>query len=357
MQGVSDFILYPIIGERKKSTSDFITTNMLRYTIKRLIYMALALLATIVFLFTLMEFVPGDPALVVLGEGATEENIAAIHKELGLDDPYLVRLGRYLGDLLQGDMGTSYKTRQPIAPAFFSRLPLSMIIAFWGVLVGTILGVLAGIISAVKQYSIFDRVLTVISLFGASAPSFWLAMMFVLIFSVKLGWLPATGSYSFKHWILPVVTIGLQCSASITRMTRSSMLEVIRQDYIRTARAKGQTEIRVIISHALRNAFIPILTQIGSNINGYLGGTVLVESVFAIPGIGNYVLDGVKTMDTPVVLSGIVFICLMCSFVTFFIDMAYAFIDPRIKATYGFGVKKKKKAAVATAKTTEGGEG
>jgi len=309
--------------------------------------MLIALLATIVFLFTLMEFVPGDPAMVVLGEGATEEGIAAIHEQLGLDDPYLVRLGRYIGNLVQGDMGTSYKTRQPIAPAFFSRLPLTMIIAFFGVIIGTIIGVIAGVVSAVKQYSIADRVLTAISLFGASAPSFWLAMLFVLIFSVKLGWLPATGSYTFAHWILPVATIGLQCSASITRMTRSSMLEVIRQDYIRTARAKGQTELKVIITHALRNAFIPILTQIGTNINAYLGGTVLVESVFAIPGIGNYVLDGVKTMDTPVVLSGIVFICGMCSVITFIIDMAYAFIDPRIKATYGFGVKKKKQALPA----------
>ena len=172
-------------------------------------------------------------------------------------------------------------------------------------------------------------------------------MLFVLIFSLKLGWLPATGSYGFVYWILPVATIGLQASSGITRMTRSSVLEVIRQDYIRTARAKGQTELVVIIKHALRNAFIPILTQISSSLTEYLGGTVLVESVFAIPGIGNYVLDAVQRQDIPVVLSGIFVICAMCSVVILLTDLAYALIDPRIKATFGFGVKKKKKAAVA----------
>lgn len=327
---------------------------MLRYTIKRLIYLVMTLLVTIVFLFTLMEFVPGDPALVILGDGATIDNIQAVRKEFKLDDPYPVRLGRYIVNLAQGDMGTSYKTRQPIAPDLFSRLPLTMIIAVWGIIVGTIIGLIAGVVSAVRQYSLLDRVLTIISLFGASAPSFWLAMIFVLVFALKLDWLPASGSYSFYHWILPVGTIGLQASASITRMTRSSMLEVIRQDYIRTVRAKGQTEFRVVVSHALRNAFIPILTIIGINICGYLGGTVLVESVFAIPGLGTYVLDGVKTLDTPVVLSGVAFICFMCTIVYFLVDIAYAFIDPRIKTTYGFGVKKAKIKAVP-AKAVEGG--
>jgi peptide/nickel transport system permease protein len=201
----------------------------------------------------------------------------------------------------------------------------------------------AGIVSAVKQYSLFDRILTAFSLFGASAPSFWLAMVGVLIFSIKLGWLPPSGSYSFRYWILPISTIGLQCSANITRMTRSSMLEVIRQDYIRTARAKGQTEFIVITRHALRNAFIPILTQIGQDIIGYLGGMVLIESVFGIPGVGEYILNAVRNMDIPVVLSGVVFICAICSLVIFIVDISYAFLDPRIQSTYGFHIKKAKK--------------
>lgn len=317
---------------------------MLKYSVKRLLFMILTLFLTTLFVFALLEFVPGDPARIIAGEGATEASLAAIRDEFHLNDPFFVRFFRYIRNLLQGNLGVSYKTRQPIAGAIGSRLPLTMVIAFWGVIVGTLLGLLAGTVSAVKQYSLFDRVLTFISLFGKSAPSFWIAMLFVLIFSLKLGWLPASGSYSFKYWILPVATIGLQASSGITRMTRSSVLEVIRQDYIRTARAKGQVEWVVVIRHGLRNAFIPILTQISSSLCEYLGGTVLVESVFAIPGLGNYVLEAVQRQDIPVVLSGIFIICAMCSVVILVTDLAYAFIDPRIKSTYGFGVKKKKTA-------------
>lgn len=318
-----------------------------RYIFKRIVYMTITLLATIVLLFTLLELVPGDPAMVIAGEGATDASIAAIHEKWGLDDPYIVRLGRYLGNLVKGDLGVSYMTQQPIAPALMARLPLTLIIAFWGVFVGTILGIIVGVISAVRQFSIMDRVTTAITLFGASAPSFWLAMLFVLVFSIKLKWLPATGSYSLIHWILPVATIGLMCSAGVTRMTRSSMLEVIRMDYIRTARAKGQTELKVIIRHALRNAFIPILTQVGAQFCGFLGGTVLVESVYAIPGLGDYIITAVKQKDVPVVLSGVVIVCVMCAIVNLVIDLAYAFIDPRIQATYGFKQKAKKREGKA----------
>jgi peptide/nickel transport system permease protein len=320
---------------------------MLRYIVKRLLFMLVTLSCTIIFVFTLLEFTPGDPAKIILGQTANEEALEAIRIQFHLNDPYIVRLGRYFMQLLHGDLGTSYITRQPIAGAIAARLPLTLRIAFFGILVGACIGILAGTVSAVKQFSIADRVLTFISLFGNSAPSFWTAMLFVLIFAVKLQLLPATGSYGFKYWILPVATIGLQCSSGVTRMTRSSVLEVIRQDYIRTARAKGQVEWKVIISHALRNAFIPILTQLSGEFCGYLGGTVLVESVFAIPGIGNYVLDAVKKMDTPVVLSGIVIICAMCSVIILVVDILYSFIDPRIKATFGFGVKKKKTAKAA----------
>lgn len=323
---------------------------MASYVIRRLIYLVLTLLATIVLIFTLMEFVPGDPAQAILGPTATEETIAQVHEQLGLDDPYLVRLGDYILGLLQGDLGESYKTGQPVFDELMARFPVTLKITVFAVIIGSILGIIAGVVSAVKQYSIFDRVLTAISLFGASAPSFWLAMLFVLIFSLNLGWLPATGSYGFEYWILPIGTLGLQCSASITRMTRSSMLEVIRQDYVRTARAKGQVQWKVIISHALRNAMIPILTIIGTQACGYIGGTVLIESVFGLPGIGNYILDSVNNLDYPVVTSGIIFICFWCVLINFVVDLLYAFIDPRIKITYGFKEKKKKaKKQVAAA--------
>ncbi|MDD2498562.1 MAG: ABC transporter permease [Desulfitobacteriaceae bacterium] len=274
---------------------------MARYVFRRLISMLLVLLASVVLIFTLMYFVPGDPALSLLGENATVEAVRDIHEKLGLDDPYVVRLGRYLWDFLHGDLGTSYRSKRPVMDELLARYPTTLKITFGSIALGILIGISAGIVSAVKQYSLFDRIFTSISLFGASAPSFWTAMVLVLIFSIWLRWLPATGSYSLKHWLLPIFTLGLQCSASIMRMTRSSMLEVIRQDYVRTARAKGQTEFNVIVNHALRNALIPILTTIGIKITGFIGGSVLVETVFALPGMGKYILDSVTFQDYPVV--------------------------------------------------------
>ena len=307
---------------------------MTAYVVKRLIYLVLTLLATIVLIFTLMEFVPGDPAQAILGPTATEETIAQVHEQLGLDDPYLVRLGDYLLGLLRGDLGESYKTAQPVFTELMARFPVTLKITVFAVIIGSIIGIIAGVISAVKQYSIFDRVLTAISLFGASAPSFWLAMLLVLLFSLKLQWLPATGSYGFEYWILPIGTLGLQCSASITRMTRSSMLEVIRQDYIRTARAKGVPEKTVIRKHALKNALIPVVTVIGLQFGSLLGGATLTETVFAWPGVGRLVVDSIKSKDAPMVLGCIVMLTITFSVINLIVDLLYAYIDPRIKAQY-----------------------
>ena len=312
---------------------------MLNYILRRLVSMILVLVVTLIFIFTLMYFVPGDPALQILGESATVEAVEEIHEQLGLDDPYLVRLGRYLFDFFQGDMGTSYRSKAPVFDELMARYPTTLKLTIGSTILGLIIGISAGIVSAVKQYSIFDRVFTTISLFGASAPSFWIAMVLILIFSIKLGLLPATGSYGPIYWILPIFTLGLQCSASIMRMTRSSMLEVIRQDYVRTARAKGQTEFKVIMRHAFRNALIPIMTTTGIKICGFLGGSVLVETVFALPGLGKYILDSVGFQDYPVVQGGTAWICLNCIIITFIVDMLYGLVDPRIKTTYS--VKKK----------------
>ncbi len=307
--------------------------------------MLLVLMVTVVFICTLMYFVPGDPAKVMLGQSATKEAIEAIHEQYHLDDPYLETLGRYLFGLLRGDMGISFKSKSSVFTELMARYPTTLILSFGSTLFGLVVGVIAGVVSAVKQYSIVDRVFTAISLFGASAPSFWIAMMLVMVFSVRMGLLPPTGSYSIKHWILPIFTMGLQCSASIMRMTRSSMLEVIRQDYVRTARAKGQTEFNVIVNHALRNALIPILTTTGIKLCGFLGGSVLCESVFALPGIGKYILDSVSFQDFNVVQGGTILICLNCVLITFIVDMLYALVDPRIKSEYA--VSKKKKGGVA----------
>lgn len=320
---------------------------MIKYLIKRVLSMFLVLLVTVILIFTLMYLVPGDPALSILGENATVEAVAELHERLGFNDSYIVQLGRYLKDLLHGDWGTSYRSKGPVFRELMARYPTTLKLTFGSIALGIAIGVTAGVLSAVKQYSILDRVFTAISLFGASAPSFWIAMVLVLIFSLRFQWLPATGSYGFKYWILPVFTMGLQASASIMRMTRSCMLEVVRQDYIRTARAKGQIEFRIVVNHALPNALIPILTVIGIRIASLLGGSVLVETVFALPGIGKYILDSVSFQDYPVVQGGVTWICLNCVIITFIIDMLYSLVDPRIRTTYGISARTKKKKVPA----------
>jgi len=324
---------------------------MLRYILKRILFMIPVLLGIVVIVFTLMYFSPGDPTLSILGENATPEAQAQIREELGLDDPYIVRLGNYLLGLLHGDLGDSYRSKRPVMDEILARYPTTLKLTFGSIALGIIVGVVVGIISAVRQYSLLDKVGTFISLFGVSAPSFWIAMMLVLVFSVKLGILPATGSYSLSCWVLPVVTLGLQCGAFIMRMTRSSMLEVVRQDYIRTAKSKGQSEFLIIMNHAFRNALVPIITTIGIQICGFLAGSVLVESVFALPGLGKYVVDSVNFKDYPAVQGVVLFIAINCVAINLITDIIYCFVDPRIKAQYG----KKKKAKTVKKEVAQNG--
>ena len=320
---------------------------MLRYILKRILLMIPVLLGIVVIVFTLMYVGGGDPTISILGENVTPEAQAEIREELGLDDPYLVRRGNYLLDLLHGDLGDSYRSKRPVMDEILARYPTTLKLTFGSIALGIVVGVIVGIISAVRQYSLLDKIGTFISLFGVSAPSFWIAMMLVLVFSVKLNLLPATGSHTLACWVLPVVTLGLQCGAFIMRMTRSSMLEVIRQDYIRTAKAKGQSEFKIVISHAFRNALVPIITTIGIQICGFLAGSVLVESVFALPGLGKYVVDSVNYKDYPAVQGVVLFIAINCVIINLLTDIIYCFVDPRIKAQYGRkkGVKFSQKEA------------
>lgn len=318
-----------------------VVTALLKYIGKRILSIIPVLFSIVVIIFTLMYITPGDPALSILGENATPEQIQAIRDELGLDDPYLIRLGRYCVNLLQGDLGISYKSGRAVMDEILARYPYTLTLTFLSVGLGILIGVTAGVISAVRQYSALDKLCTTFSLFGVSAPSFWIAMVLVLIFSVHLKLLPATGSYGPKYWVLPVFTLGLQASASIMRMTRSSMLEVIRQDYIRTSRAKGQSELVTVMHHAFRNALVPIVTVVGIQICGFLAGAVLVETVFAIPGLGKFIVDSVNFKDYPVVQGGVLWIGLNCVVINLVVDIIYCFIDPRIKALYS--VKKPNK--------------
>lgn len=308
---------------------------MLKYICKRLLMMIPVLLGVTIIVFTLMYITPGDPAKLILGETATHEDVEKLTEELGLNDGYVVRLGNYVKKIVtEGDFGTSYVTKRPVLMDILERFPTTLTLAVLSSLISVVLGISAGIISATKQYSVFDNLATAFSLIGVSMPNFWQGLMGIIVFSVWLGWLPASGSYGWEYWVLPSLTLGTSAAASIMRMTRSSMLEIIRQDYIRTARAKGQIEYIVVMKHALKNALIPVITVVGMQFGALLGGSVLIESVFAIPGLGKFMIDSIKTRDFPVVLGGVLFLAFVFSFVNLVVDLVYSYIDPRIKSQY-----------------------
>lgn len=303
------------------------------------------LLGVLLIVFVIIEITPGDPATIMLGESATVEEIEELREELGLNEPMIIRFVNYVKDILMKlDFGTSYNTRRPVFSEIKTRFPTTFLLAILSVLISNGLGIPLGIVSAVKQYTILDRIATALSLVGVSIPNFWQGLMSIILFSVWLGWLPASGSYGPEYWILPALTLGTSSTATIMRMTRSSMLEVIRQDYIRTARAKGQTEFKVIVKHALKNALIPIITVSGMQFGALLGGSVLVETVFAIPGLGKYMIDAIKQRDFPVVQGSVLFIAIVFSFANLLIDILYGFIDPRIKSQFKSAKKCDKQA-------------
>jgi len=302
------------------------------------------LLGVSLIVFTLMYITPGDPAKVILGDMATPDDIAALRDELGLDDPFWTRYVNYIkGIVLHGDLGDSYATRKPVLGELLSRFPVTLRLASSGVLVALIIGIPAGIIASTKQYSVFDNIATVLALLGNSMPAFWMGLLLIIAFSVKLGWFPSSGYRSLSQMVLPAITLGSSSAAVIMRMSRSSMLEIIRQDYIRTARAKGQKESVVIYYHALKNALIPIITAVGLQFGMLLGGSILTETIFSIPGVGKLMVDSIKKRDHPMVLGGVLFLAAVFSFVNLLVDLLYAFADPRIKSQYSRGSKKKVK--------------
>ncbi len=284
--------------------------------------------------FTIMFFTPGDPARIMLGERAPADEVALLRTQMGLDDPFLVRYVNFVVNAVRGDLGRSLVTRRSVAAELFSRFPATMQLAAAAVLVSVAMGIPIGIISATKQYSVFDGFSMALALVGVSMPNFWQGMMMILLFSIAIGILPSSGYGTFWHLIMPAVTIGTSSAAIITRMTRSSMLEVVRQDYIRTARAKGLSESVVINRHALKNALIPIVTVIGLQFGYLLGGAVLTETIFAWPGVGRFMVDAIRQKDFPVVQGGVLLLALTFSLVNLIVDIMYAYIDPRIKAQY-----------------------
>ncbi len=327
---------------------------MLKFIAKRLLVMIPVLIGVTFIIFSMMYITDGDPARMMLGDLATDEEVEALREEMGLNDSFFTQYFNYLGDLLHGDLGTSYATKQPVAAVVAARLPATIKLAFLSCLFAIVVGVSIGIISAVRQYSVVDSIARVVSLLGISLPNFWLALLLMLLFSVKLGWLPASGLYGPAYYIMPMISISAVSIATFARTTRSSMLEVIRQDYIRTARAKGQNEWVIVFRHALKNALIPIITIVGVQFATALGGAVVNEQVFAIPGLGKLMVDSIKSRDFPVVQGGVLIIAFMFSILNLLVDLLYAFVDPRIKSQYMKGNKNKKK--FAPAKSAEEGK-
>ncbi len=308
---------------------------MSRYIIKRLLLMIPVVIMVAVLIFTIMYFTPGDPAIIILGPNASLEQLAAKRVELGIDQPYPVQLLNYLKNVfIRFDFGNSFINGRSVSAQIMERFPRTFMIATFSVLFSIAAGVPLGIIAAVNQYSWKDNASMFAALIAASMPGFWIAQMMSLLFALKLGWLPATGIDSWKCYILPVVANAIGGVAQMARQTRSSMLEVVREDYITTARSKGQVERKVIYHHALRNALIPIVTCAGGAFGFQLGGALVVETVFSIPGLGKYMMDAISMRDYPAIRGTVIFLAIAFSIVMLAVDILYAFIDPRIKGQY-----------------------
>lgn len=306
---------------------------MYRYILKRLLMLIPVVLGSAFIIFAIMSIAPGDITDVIAAE-ADESTVEALKEDLGLNDSLFVQYFRYIGNLFKGDLGKSYYSNNDVFQEFCARFPNTLKLALWGMCVGILISIPIGILSAVKQYSIWDDAGMIVALIGVSMPAFWEGLLLILLFSLKLGWFPSGGNTLPFAVVLPAVTTGTRMAATITRMTRSSMLEVIRQDYIYTARAKGLSEKKVIFKHAFRNALIPIVTTTGISFGNAIGGAVVTETVFSWPGIGKLVVESIGRRDTPMILGCIILITILICMVNLIVDLIYAFIDPRIKAQY-----------------------
>ena len=307
---------------------------MLRYIGKRILMMIPVLIAVSFVVYYLMDLAPGDIISAMAPQDATPEQIEQMKEELGLNGTLIERYFRYLGNLLKGDMGMSLSLKRPVADVFFERFPATAKLALAATVVALVISIPLGIAAATHHRSLLDGFSMVTAMLGVSMPGFWLGLLLIMWFSLKLGWFPSGGDGSFKYLVLPAIALGAGQAGSLTRITRSSMLDVIRQDYLRTARAKGVSEKQVIRKHALKNALIPIITVFGSTFGNLLGGAVAIETVFSWPGIGRLMVQSIQSRNTPVILGCIIIFSVCFSLVNLIVDILYAFIDPRIKSQY-----------------------
>ncbi|PKM78897.1 MAG: peptide ABC transporter permease [Firmicutes bacterium HGW-Firmicutes-13] len=308
---------------------------MCRYILRRLLQMIPVILGVTILIFTILYFIPGDPVRLLLGAEPTPAQVEAKREAMGLNDPYLVRLGRYVGGIiLHFDFGKSWVYNTPVTSELLQRFPRTLTIALICMFLQIFIGTPLGIIAAINRNGLGDRIAMFIAMFGISMPNFWLALMLVLLFSVNLGWLPPFGIGGLKFYILPCLANAFPGIATQARQTRSSMLEVIRSDYITTARAKGMSEFKILMKHALPNALMPIITIIGNGMGMLLAGTVVIEMIFGIPGVGWYLVSAIGSRDINVVQSSVIFLAIAFTLIMLLVDITYALVDPRIKARF-----------------------
>jgi peptide/nickel transport system permease protein len=306
---------------------------VLLYTIRRLVLLVPVLFGVSIVSFSLLHLIPGDPAVILAGADASPGTIQRVREEFGLDAPLPVQYVRYIGHAVQGDLGVSIRTRDPVAQTLLSRLQVTVELTVASVLVALVLGVLAGVIAATHQGSWLDAGIMVLALAGLSVPSFWLGLLLLQIFAGTLGWLPAGGSGTPQHLLLPALVLGTSGAAVVARMTRGSMLEVVRQDYVRTLRAYGLPERLVVYRHALRNALNPVVTVVGLQFGVLMAGAVVVETVFSLPGLGRLMVNSIFNRDYPVIQGGMLLLAVTFVLVNLLTDLAYAVINPRIRYT------------------------
>lgn len=309
-----------------------------KYIAKRLLWMIPVILGVAILIFSILYFVPGDPAKIILGASATEDEVQALRDTMGLNDPYIVRLGNFLVDtFIKFDFGNSYSNKMPVLPDIISRIPRTLILSGVCVLLSIVIGIPLGVNAAIHQGKLGDKIPMFLAMVGVSIPSFWLALMLIVLFSVNLGWFPASGIGGFKYYILPCLSGAFAGIAAQARQSRSAMLEVIRSDYVTTARSKGLSERVVIWKHALPNALIPVITGLGGALGSMLGGSLITETIFSIPGMGMLMINGINNRDYPVVQGCVIFLAVIFSFAMLITDIAYSFVDPTIKAQYTKG--------------------
>lgn len=306
---------------------------MWKYILNRLLWLIIIIFATAFLIFTILYFTPGDPARYLSGGSASEQDIAALHTSLGLDEPYLVQLGKYMYQtFIRFDFGTSWYYGTSVISEMVSRLPYTLIIALFALVLNLVVGIALGIFAGMHAGKWQDSLMMGVAMFFVCAPDFWVALLMIMLFTSKLGWLPPYGVASWTCFIMPILASSLRGVATNSRQTRSSILEVFRADYITTARAKGQTKRVIIWKHMLPNALMPIITTVGTALSHAIGGSAVIESVFSIPGVGLYMLNAVSCRDYPVVRSCVLFFAVYAAIIMLLVDLVYAFVDPRIKA-------------------------